>query len=51
MIDVFSTMYDRIHTVSLIFALFHSFPYRNKPVNNRFIIGQSEIDMKSPQSH
>jgi hypothetical protein len=27
MIDVFSTMYDRIRTVSLIFALFHSFPY------------------------
>ena len=28
MIDVFSIVYDRIHTVSLIFALFHSFPYR-----------------------
>jgi len=28
MIDVFSIMYDRIHTVSLIFALFHSFPYK-----------------------
>ena len=30
MIDVFSIVYDRIHTVSLIFALFHSFPYKQK---------------------
>ena len=30
MIDVFSIVYDRIHTVSLIFALFHSFPCKNE---------------------